>query len=91
MLEKLRAHPDALYFLEPVDGTIVPDYRIKIKNPIDLRTMQTKGYTNISEFEADMKLLFSKCKTYNTKHSQGDMRDASLEKLFKKEWGRETS
>ncbi|KAI8807309.1 hypothetical protein BJ742DRAFT_661105, partial [Cladochytrium replicatum] len=94
MLEKLRTHPDALYFLEPVDDTILPDYRIKIKNPIDLRTMQTKvdggdgksiqGYSNIPEFEADMKLLFSNCYSYNAKHSQGYMCGASLEKFFKK-------
>ncbi|KAJ3388628.1 hypothetical protein HDU84_009634 [Entophlyctis sp. JEL0112] len=89
-LVKLRAHQDALFFLEPVDPAILPDYHTKIKNPIDLGTMASKldsgKYKSLEEFESDFKLLISNCYTYNPRGSTGHNCGMSLERYFKQIW-----
>ena len=56
-------------FAAPVTEDIAPDYYLVIKDPIDLSVIKTKvhnnEYENLSEFRADMKLMFRNCLTYN--------------------------
>ncbi|KAJ3113559.1 hypothetical protein HK100_001943 [Physocladia obscura] len=90
VLKKLREHNDAVFFLEPVDPAFFPDYHLRIKKPIDLRTMTEKldggGYSTLEEFEKDFRLLINNCYTYNPKGSMGYNCGASLEKYFKSIW-----
>ncbi|CAM1511530.1 Fc.00g090430.m01.CDS01 [Cosmosporella sp. VM-42] len=73
-------------FRDPVvpedDG--VPDYRDKVKRPMDLSTikakMDRKGYTDDEEFLADVRQIFDNCFTYWKK---GDPMFAAGEKLQK--------
>ncbi|KAJ3208025.1 hypothetical protein HDU67_007077 [Dinochytrium kinnereticum] len=88
IIQKLRAHPDALIFLEPVDPTLYPDYYVKIQNPIDLRAILTKanegGYKDLKQLEADVRLMVLNCFTYNAKNSFGYKAGASIDKYFKR-------
>ncbi|KAJ3093128.1 hypothetical protein HK102_007967 [Quaeritorhiza haematococci] len=90
MLTKLKSHHHAHFFLAPVDGSIYPDYYVKIKNPIDLSTMQSKldvgAYKTVDEFESDVKQLFANCYTYNAKKTLAYVNGQSLERFFRKEW-----
>ncbi|OUM64829.1 hypothetical protein PIROE2DRAFT_29718, partial [Piromyces sp. E2] len=56
-------------FLMPVDTNIVTDYAQIIKNPMDFGTMQkkidTKQYTDISQFQHDFELVIQNAKIYN--------------------------
>ena len=87
ILMKLRAHQDAFIFLEPVDPAILPDYYIKIKNPIDLSTIQQKlnngMYTTLDSFSGDFKLMISNCYAYNAKKSFGHNAGVSLDRYIK--------
>ncbi|KAI8618332.1 hypothetical protein BC830DRAFT_1109358 [Chytriomyces sp. MP71] len=89
-LAKLRNHPDALIFLEPVDPGVLPDYHSKIKHPIDFMTMGQKldrgEYQTLDDFERDFKLLLSNCFTYNPKKSFGHMAGERIERYFKSFW-----
>ncbi|KAJ3267166.1 hypothetical protein HDU77_005369 [Chytriomyces hyalinus] len=91
-LAKLRKHPDALIFMEPVDPAVLPDYYQKIRNPIDFQTMGQKldrgEYVALDEFEKDFKLLISNCFTYNPKKSFGHNAGLNVEKYFKQIWRR---
>ncbi|KAJ3007899.1 UNVERIFIED_CONTAM: hypothetical protein HDU68_003303, partial [Siphonaria sp. JEL0065] len=86
-LAKLMAHQSAFIFLEPVDPAILPDYYMRIKNPIDLGTMTDKlrrgEYQTLEAFERDMKLMLSNCYSYNQKESLGHNSGLALEKFFK--------
>ncbi|KAI8854791.1 Bromodomain-containing protein [Chytridium lagenaria] len=88
IIQKLRAHPDALIFLEPVDPNMYPDYFVKIRNPIDLRGMLIKAtneeYKSIQQLESDFRLMIMNCLTYNAKHTLGYKAGLSLDKYFKK-------
>lgn len=56
-------------FMEPVDGTLVPNYYSTIKEPMDLHTMRSKldqrKYHNIEEFVRDLQLIVENCKSFN--------------------------
>jgi hypothetical protein len=49
----------------------VPDYLDIIKHPMDFKTMRQKienhEYTNLSEFEKDLKLVWNNAMVYNQK------------------------
>ena len=69
IINKLKAHPSAWPFKEPVDVQTVPDYYQKIKDPMDLLTLE-KGvesgkYKNKNVFEKDLRLIFSNARSYN--------------------------
>jgi isocitrate/isopropylmalate dehydrogenase len=88
---KLRKNPDAFIFLEPVDPKVLPDYHLKIKNPIDLKTMLEKldreFYSEermIEEFEQDFSLMIENCYTYNAKGSFGYNCGIAVSKYFEK-------
>ena len=66
---KLKAHPNSWPFKEPVDSQYVQDYYQKIKEPMDLETLE-KGvesgkYKNKIEFEKDLRKIFNNAREYN--------------------------
>ncbi|KNE56195.1 hypothetical protein AMAG_02029 [Allomyces macrogynus ATCC 38327] len=69
LLDDMRSHPNAWPFLEPVDGNQVKDYYDVIKEPMDLRTLETHiesdHYKSIGEFTHDVKKIFNNCRQYN--------------------------
>lgn len=69
LLESTKAHEAAWPFLEPVDTTEVDDYLDKIKEPIDLSTMETKlrerKYAHFRDLKADLMKMFDNCRLYN--------------------------
>ncbi|KAJ3416032.1 hypothetical protein HDV05_003391 [Chytridiales sp. JEL 0842] len=86
LLHKLKNHPDALIFLEPVDRALYPDYYEKIKRPIDLSTIQRKldsnMYESIEQMRSDVNLMIQNCLLYNPKKSFGYKTGLSLQKFF---------
>lgn len=79
-------------FYEPVDAAKlgVPDYYKIITRPMDLSTINTKlendHYVNADEFEADIRLMFQNCYTYNGPGSDVYNMGKELEKVFDKKW-----
>jgi bromodomain and PHD finger-containing protein 1 len=71
LLLKLSAKDPADIFAEPVPLEDVPDYLDIIKHPMDFKTMRQKienhEYTNLSEFEKDLKLVWNNAMVYNQK------------------------
>ncbi|POM61762.1 Histone acetyltransferase [Phytophthora palmivora] len=57
-------------FLQPVDLTHFPDYRVKVPNRMHLYGVQKKlrsgSYSTIDAFAYDMRLIFSNCLVYNS-------------------------
>ncbi|KAK9701148.1 hypothetical protein K7432_011849 [Basidiobolus ranarum] len=57
------------FFLEPVDTSVVTDYRDVIKNPMDFGTIgkkiEKKFYRSLDEFKSDFELVCNNAKTYN--------------------------
>ncbi|ORX80853.1 hypothetical protein K493DRAFT_308226 [Basidiobolus meristosporus CBS 931.73] len=57
------------FFLEPVDTSVVTDYREIIKNPMDFGTIRKKiekrFYRSLDEFKLDFELVCNNAKTYN--------------------------
>ncbi|KAF0488722.1 Bromodomain-containing protein [Gigaspora margarita] len=79
-------------FYEPVDAAKlgVPDYYRIITRPMDLSTINTKlendHYVNADEFEADIRLMFQNCYTYNGPGSDVYNMGKELEKVFDRKW-----
>ena len=86
VIDELRAHPDAVIFLEPVDPNVYPDYYRKIKQPIDLSATQAKldegKYSNYKQFDSDIELMFANCFKFNAKKTVGHALGLSTEKLY---------
>ena len=62
-----EADPQSL-FLNPVTDAIAPGYRKLIKQPMCIKTMESKvgSYRTLQEWESDVKLVFKNCIAYNT-------------------------
>jgi bromodomain-containing factor 1 len=60
---------DSWVFRDPVDEVTVPNYRMKIKNPICLNQMRDKvekrEYKTLGELEQDFKLLVNNSESFN--------------------------
>lgn len=71
ILSRLKAHPQAYPFLQPVDPDVleIPDYFAVIKEPMDFSRVEEKllvaHYTSFEEFEKDVLLIYRNAKTYN--------------------------
>ena len=69
IINKLKNDTHSWPYREPVDATIVQDYYQKIKEPMDLQTLE-KGvesgkYKTKSVFVKDLKKIFNNARTYN--------------------------
>lgn len=67
-----RRHTKTInWFLQPVqDRNILPDYKSKIKHPMDLTTLQNRlesgRHSKVSDFVLDLRRIFSNCLIFNT-------------------------
>lgn len=88
LLTKLKRNQNAVPFLKPVDPIAlgIPDYPLKIKNPMDISTIKhridTKYYQDPSEFHSDMTLMFNNCFSYNHPDSVVYKMGEDLQKAF---------
>jgi hypothetical protein len=73
LLGSMKTHKHSWPFLAPVDLKDVPDYYNVIKEPMDLKTMESKlntgKYTNLAQFIGDMTKVFDNCRYYNDRKS----------------------
>jgi histone acetyltransferase len=69
VLELVKKHQAAWPFREAVSLADVPDYTAVVKDPVDLKTIETRlaanQYPDKLKFCADVDRLFSNCKLYN--------------------------
>ncbi|CAO3672922.1 unnamed protein product [Rhizopus stolonifer] len=88
-LNKLKGHPCAFAFLQPVDPVLlgIPDYFDVIKHPMDLSTVKAKlnSYNSKEEFISDLKLMFENCYTYNNQTDPVCEQARVLEKVLNKQ------
>lgn len=81
-------------FLEPVDPVTMdcPTYFDVIKNPMDLGTIQNKltngEYETASDFEKDIRLVFTNCFTFNPEGTAVNMMGHRLEAIFNEKWSK---
>ncbi|GAX18709.1 hypothetical protein FisN_10Hh077 [Fistulifera solaris] len=67
-----RRHTKTInWFLQPVqDRNILPDYKSKIKHPMDLTTLQNRlesgRHTKVADFVLDLRRIFANCLIFNT-------------------------
>ncbi|KAK7079315.1 hypothetical protein SK128_021119 [Halocaridina rubra] len=82
----LIQHKNAWPFLEPVDPSEVPDYYKVVKEPMDLKTVEsrveTKSYQRLAQFIGDVMLVFDNCRLYNPPNSSFCSCAATLESFF---------
>uniref|UniRef100_A0A1I7TWX6 Bromodomain adjacent to zinc finger domain protein 2B n=1 Tax=Caenorhabditis tropicalis TaxID=1561998 RepID=A0A1I7TWX6_9PELO len=90
MLNELVAQPNAEPFLEPVNGKLVPGYKMVIMKPIDLKTIRHKNdkmmYETPEDFFEDIELMFANCRQFNIDHSDIGRAGHALHKFFQKRW-----
>lgn len=69
LYRSLLNHKMAWPFLKPVNAKEVTDYYTKIKEPMDLQTMneklRAKKYKTLTDFVADVSRIFDNCRYYN--------------------------
>ena len=71
-IRKLKGSKNGFIFTEPVEKIIesLPDYKDKIKQPIDLLKIENKfqneQYASLDEMKEDIELMLSNCFTYNS-------------------------
>lgn len=86
LLRQLQTHKSSWPFREPVDVKEVPDYYTIIKDPMDLKMVETKiterRYQRLVEFIGDITKIFNNCRYYNSKGSNFYRCATSLESFF---------
>uniref|UniRef100_A0A2M4A664 Putative bromodomain-containing protein n=1 Tax=Anopheles triannulatus TaxID=58253 RepID=A0A2M4A664_9DIPT len=86
LIIQIQQHKSAWPFMEPVDQNEAPDYYRVIKEPMDLRKIESKiesrSYQMLSEFIGDMTKIFDNCRFYNPKESPFFRCAESLESFF---------
>ncbi|XP_075248539.1 bromodomain-containing protein 1-like isoform X2 [Convolutriloba macropyga] len=69
LMQQMRELDCQKIFAEPVDTSLVMDYRVVVDEPMDLGTMQKKvdsmAYCTIGEFSRDFSLIVYNCMRYN--------------------------
>ncbi|XP_047518570.1 bromodomain and WD repeat-containing protein 3 isoform X1 [Pieris napi] len=96
LLRELSASADAEPFRQPVSPSMapaLPDYNSVIARPMDLGSVQQKlesnGYSNADEVAADVRLVFTNSRLYNTnKRSRIYSMTVRLSSLFEALWTR---
>lgn len=79
-------------FLAPVDivALNIPDYPSIIKHPMDMSTIERKlnegDYETAEDFEADIRLMFNNCYTYNPPVTPVYKMGKELESIFDEKW-----
>lgn len=79
-------------FMQPVDPVAlgIPDYFTVVKQPMDLSTIRHKidarEYLNAEQFEADVRLVFTNCYTYNAPDTDVVQMAKALESIFESKW-----
>ncbi|TPX68881.1 hypothetical protein SpCBS45565_g02837 [Spizellomyces sp. 'palustris'] len=95
VLRELHKKQHAAYnfpFLQPVDPIAlgIPHYTDIIKNPMDLSTIRRKldagDYHTAEEFEADARLMFNNCYTFNPPGTDVYNFGKKLEEVFERKW-----
>ncbi|XP_017842948.1 nucleosome-remodeling factor subunit NURF301 isoform X2 [Drosophila busckii] len=86
LIKQIQSHKSAWPFMEPVDPEEAPDYYKVIKEPMDLKKMESKlessNYTRLAEFIGDMTKIFDNCRYYNPKESSFYKCAEALESFF---------
>ncbi|XP_022221729.2 nucleosome-remodeling factor subunit NURF301 isoform X3 [Drosophila obscura] len=86
LIKQIQLHKSAWPFMEPVDPDEAPDYYKVIKEPMDLKRMETKleskAYTKLADFIGDMTKIFDNCRYYNPKESSFYKCAEALESYF---------
>ncbi|EPB84066.1 hypothetical protein HMPREF1544_09197 [Mucor circinelloides 1006PhL] len=86
VINKLTLHDQAALFNVPVDLESLPDYALKIKHPMDLRTIWEKvesgKYTSLKAVDQDVRLVFKNCFTYNAPGTYASDAGKKLEKYY---------
>ena len=91
IMEIIMRKPSAAVFLTPVDPEKdnVPDYYQVIKHPIDLGTIQKRlkngEYSNKSQWDKDMNLIWSNAEKYYKKGSLISILANELHRVYEKE------
>ncbi|XP_069982461.1 nucleosome-remodeling factor subunit NURF301 isoform X1 [Penaeus vannamei] len=84
--KSLIQHKNAWPFLEPVDPSEVPDYYKVVKEPMDLKTVESRveaqSYQQLAQFIGDVMLVFDNCRLYNPPNSSFCSCAATLETFF---------
>lgn len=74
-------------FLEPVDGSLVPNYYTLITRPVDLSSMKTKlisnKYNTVEDFLTDFEIMIGNCHTFNAEGTEVYTCATKLNNLFK--------
>ncbi|GES81853.1 hypothetical protein GLOIN_2v1781474 [Rhizophagus clarus] len=87
IFHKLENNPYAHLFYKYNEKDIIDK---AIKHPMDLFTVNSKlendQYTNLEEFENDIRLIFCNCYTYNDAKSEVYCSGEVLESVFNKKW-----
>lgn len=79
-------------FLEPVDPVAlnIPTYFEYVKQPMDLGTVSNKlsnwEYKSLEQFEADIRLIFQNCYSFNPEGTIVNMMGHRLEDVFNDKW-----
>jgi bromodomain-containing factor 1 len=90
MLKNAKRLKNATPFLVPVDPIKlgIPTYFDRIKNPMDISTMQSKldsnVYANYHEFLEDLNLMFNNCFEFNGREALVSKMAIELQKNFNK-------
>lgn len=90
LLQRLKKHPSAGPFLEPVDveGLGLYDYYDYVKEPMDLSTVERKlnenQYAKVSEFAADIRKIWNNSFLYNAKGSYIYRMTVEMSNFFEK-------
>lgn len=74
ILQRVKRHPLAGPFLQPVDLALVPDYADVIHEPMDLSAVEYKlasgKYSSAYEFSADVRKIWSNAFQYNAQDTE---------------------
>lgn len=99
LMKKLTDHPQSWPFLRPVDPVLLglKNYFDIIKHPMDLSTvkknLKARNYWTVSEAIADLKQIFTNCRTYNPPTDDvvvmGDNLEKEMEKFIEAEMPKE--
>jgi hypothetical protein len=90
ILAKLKKHPSAEPFLQPVDPVAlgIPDYPKIVKEPVDLSLIEhhlfSNAYQTPTQFHADVLQMFANSYRYNNKGTDVFKSTVDLEKYYKR-------